>query len=99
MVVVEINIIPLGVGTSVSSYLVSPLKKIIESGVKYEITPMSTVFEVESVEEALKIAREAHEATFSAGVKRVVTTIRIDDRRDREGRMEEKVAKLKGLLR
>jgi len=48
--------------------------------------------------EALNIVGAAHEAIFEADVKRVVTTIRIDDRRDKEGSMEEKVKSLKSWL-
>ena len=40
----------------------------------------------------------AHEAIFEADVKHVVTTIRIDDRRDKEGSREEKVKSLKTRL-
>jgi len=98
MVIVEFNIIPLGVGVSVSKFLVPALKELEKRKVKYEITSMCTIFEARNIDEALNIVRAAHEATFKAGVKRVVTTIRVDDRRNREGSMEEKVKSLKSWL-
>ena len=52
----------------------------------------------ESLDEALKVVRAAHEAVFKAGVGRVITTIRIDDRRDLKRSMEEKVESLLGLI-
>ncbi|RLI37298.1 thiamine-binding protein, partial [Candidatus Bathyarchaeota archaeon] len=55
-------------------------------------------FEAESLDEALKVVRAAHEAVFKAGVGRVITTIRIDDRRDLKRSMEEKVESLLGLI-
>ena len=99
MVIVEFNMVPLGVGVSVSKFLVPALKELKKQGIKHEITPMCTIFETKNVEEAFKILRSAHEAIFKTGVKRVVTTIRIDDRRDKERKMREKVEALKVLIR
>jgi uncharacterized protein (TIGR00106 family) len=93
-VVVELNIIPLGGGVSVSKFLVPALKEVERLNVKYEVTPMCTVFEAESVDEAFNVVKVAHEAVFEAGVKRVVTTVKIDDRRDVEKSMEDKVKSL-----
>ena len=94
-VVVEFNLIPIGVGVSVSRFLASALKELDKLNVKYTITPMCTIFEAESVGEAFKIVEAAHEALFKAGLKRVVTTVRIDDRRDVKRSMEDKVKSLK----
>jgi uncharacterized protein (TIGR00106 family) len=99
IVIVEFNIIPVGAGVSVSRFLVPALKELEKRGIVHEITPMCTIFEAENVEEAFKIIMAAHEAVFKTGVERVVTTTKIDDRRDREERMGEKVESLKVLLR
>jgi len=99
MVVVELNIIPLGKGISVSKFLAPALKELEERNVKFSVTPMCTIFEAESVEEAFDLARVAHEAVFRAGVERVVTTVKIDDRRDIERSMEEKIESLKKEIR
>lgn len=96
--IVGFNIIPLGVGVSVSKFLVLALKELEKRNVKYEITPMCTIFEARNMDEALNIFGAAHEDIFEADVKRVVTTIRIDDRRDKEGSMEENVKDLKTRL-
>lgn len=97
--IVEISIIPLGAGISVSKFLAPALKELEKWRVKYEITSMCTIFEAEDINEALRIAGAMHEAVFKAGVKRVVTTIRIDDRRDKKRGMEEKVKSLKSKLK
>jgi len=39
-----------------------------------------------------------HEAVFNAGVMRVVTTIKIDDRRDKTSTMDSKMESLKRNL-
>ena len=94
-VIVELSIIPMGGGTSVSKIIAHVIKSLEETGVKYEVTPMCTVFEADSVEEALRIVRVAHDAVFRQGVKRAITLVKIDDRRDVERKMEDKVASLR----
>lgn len=93
-VIVEFSIIPLGKGISVSRYLADALKELDKLGVRYSITPMCTIFEAESVGAAFDLVEEAHKAVFKAGANRVVTTVKIDDRRDIERGMEEKVESL-----
>jgi uncharacterized protein (TIGR00106 family) len=95
MVVVEFSIVPVGEGTSVSRILAHAVKELENMGVKYELTPMCTVFEARSVEEAFKAVEAAHEAVFKHGAKRVVTIVKIDDRRDVERSMKDKVESLK----
>jgi uncharacterized protein (TIGR00106 family) len=98
-VVAELNIIPLGKGVSVSTWLVPAIHALETRGVKYEVTPMSTVFEAASVAEAFAVAQAAHEAVIRAGVARVVTTLKLDDRRDVAASMEDKVATLHQRIR
>jgi len=89
----------LGKVISVSKFLAPALKELEERNVKFSITPMCTIFEAESVEEVFDLARLAHEAVFRAGVERVVTTVKIDDRRDIERNMKKKVESLKKEIR
>ncbi|WP_297066147.1 MTH1187 family thiamine-binding protein [Thermococcus sp.] len=90
MVIVEFVVVPLG-EKSLSRYVAEVIKLLERKGVKYQLTPMATIIETETVREALKIIEEAHELMFELGAERVSTTIRIDDRRDRERHMEDKV--------
>ncbi|MEM2608378.1 MAG: MTH1187 family thiamine-binding protein [Thermoproteota archaeon] len=94
-VIVEFSIIPMGEGTSVSKIVARAVKELENIGVRYELTPMCTVFEADSVEEALRIIGVAHEAVFKQGIKRVITLVKIDDRRDVDRKMEDKVESLK----
>ncbi len=83
MAIVEINIIPLGTKTpSVSKYVGRALKALRqEKNIKYELTSMGTTLEGD-LDELLRIVKKMHESTFGDDIKRVVTTVRIDDRRD-----------------
>ncbi|MEM4161183.1 MAG: MTH1187 family thiamine-binding protein, partial [Thermoplasmata archaeon] len=68
------------------------VKAIKESGVKYQVSPMGTCYETETLEKALEIAARAHRAVAGAGARRIVTTLKIDERLDAEHSMEKKVA-------
>lgn len=100
VVVVELSVVPLGSSPSVGRLVAEAVKVLEERGIKYQVTPMSTIYEASTVEEAFKLAQEAHEALFKVGALRVVTTVKIDDRRDVERkRMEEKVEAVERLLK
>jgi len=88
--VMEISVIPLGTSsTSVSPFVADCVKVLEEEGLKYEVTPMGT--QVEGNLEALfEVARKMHEAPFQRGALRVVTTLKIDDRRDKPLSLEGK---------
>lgn len=92
MAIVEVSITPLGTATpSVSKYVAQAHKVLVETeGLKVQLTPMSTVLEGD-LDLILKAVRQAQEAVFAAGAQRVSTAMKIDDRRDRTGTMEEKV--------
>ncbi|MCX8173320.1 MAG: MTH1187 family thiamine-binding protein [Thermoplasmata archaeon] len=92
MIVAEISVVPIGEGTSVGKYVRLAVKAIKDSGVKYHVSPMGTCFEVDNLEKALEIAAKAHRAVAGAGAKRIVTTLKIDERLDTAHSMEKKVA-------
>jgi uncharacterized protein (TIGR00106 family) len=68
-----------------------------EEDVKYEITPMGTIIEGD-LDKILAVVRKMHEGTFGEGVARVLTTVKIDDRRDRAQGMKEKLNSLRREL-
>ena len=96
MALVEISVIPLGTPTPSLSQYVARSVKILEGekDIKYELTAMGTIIEGD-LERVLTLARKMHEAVFNAGVMRVVTTIKIDDRRDKASGMDSKMESLK----
>ena len=98
MAIMEINIIPIGTASpSLGEHLIRALKILKMSGMKYELTSMTTIVEGE-LEELFQVAKKMHSATFSHGIKRVVTTVKIDEREDKVSSMEEKVKRVKEKL-
>jgi uncharacterized protein (TIGR00106 family) len=91
MALMEIVVVPLGTETpSVSKYVADCVSVLKEKGLKFQVNPMGTVVEGD-VDELLEVAKLMHQKPFEKGAKRVVTTLRIDDRKDKELHMEEKV--------
>lgn len=93
-VIAEVSIVPLGTGdTGVSSFVaeaIKALEKVAETeGLRYHVCAMGTAIEgeLDAVWEAIKAMQDA---MFAAGAKRLLTTLRIDDRRDREETLERK---------
>jgi uncharacterized protein (TIGR00106 family) len=91
MAVAELCLFPLGTESpSVGKYLEPVIEIIKGSGLKYQVCPMGTVVEG-SVEEILDLVRLCHEAILRAGAKRVVISLKIDDRVDKPLTIEGKV--------
>jgi uncharacterized protein (TIGR00106 family) len=99
MAIAEVSVVPLGTKTpSVSQYVARAVKVLQrEKDVKYEITPMGTIIEGD-LDRILAAVKKMHEGVFGEGVARVLTTVKIDDRRDKAQGMKEKVDSLKKKL-
>ncbi|SHF49017.1 MTH1187 family thiamine-binding protein [Desulforamulus putei] len=99
MAIVEVTVIPLGTGSTSLSSFVAGCVRVLEqaAGIKYQLTPMGTVIEGD-LTRVMELVRQMHEQPFLVGASRVSTTIRIDDRRDKEGTMQGKVASVETKL-
>ncbi len=91
-VIAEITIVPLGTATtSLSHYVASCLDTVKQAqDISYQLTAMGTIIQG-PLERILKLTQKMHEVPFAMGAKRVVTTINIDDRRDKPTTIEGKV--------
>jgi uncharacterized protein (TIGR00106 family) len=99
MAIAEISIVPLGTKTpSVSQYVARAVKVLErEKDMKYELTAMGTIVEGD-LDRILAVVGKMHGGTFGDGVARVLTTVKIDDRRDKAQSMKEKKDSLKKKL-
>ena len=91
-VIAEVSIVPIGTGSTSLSRFVSECVSILEQrkDVRYQLTPMGTIVEG-SLDLVLEIIQSMHEIPFRKGISRVVTTIKIDDRRDKKASMQKKI--------
>ena len=92
MAMIEVSIVPVGTPTpSVSQYVAGAVRILQgEKDIKYELTPMGTIIEGD-LEQLLTLVRKMHQSTFDAGAMRVVTTVKIDERRDKPSSISGKV--------
>ncbi len=95
MAIAEVSIIPLGTKTpSLSKYLARAFRALQdEKNIKYELTSMGTIIEGD-LGEILRVVRNMHENAFGDEIMRVITTVKIDDRRDKTLTMRGKVESL-----
>jgi uncharacterized protein (TIGR00106 family) len=100
--IVDVTVIPIGTETpSVSSY-VAEIQKILEryqekGVIHFQLTPMSTLIEGE-LPQLFEVIQAIHEAPFNQGIKRVATNIRIDDRRDKIVKMDDKLQSVRNKM-
>ena len=91
MAVVQVSVVPIGTGSpSVSRDVARCVDILEESGLLFELNPMATVVEGE-LRAILETVVRMHEATFDGGAARVLTTVTIDDRRDKPLTMSGKI--------
>lgn len=92
MVIAEISVVPIGTKTpSVSKYVAKAIEAIKQQPrVNFQLTAMGTLLEGE-LGDVLAAATKMHNSIFGEKIRRVVTNIRIDDRRDKIVHMDHKV--------
>jgi len=91
MIVADLSTIPMGTGTSASRYVSAVYDVLKEYNVKYVPGPMSTALEVDSFEQLFEILEKANKKLAGMGVLRIITTVRIDYRLDRDISIESKL--------
>jgi uncharacterized protein (TIGR00106 family) len=99
MAIAEVSVVPLGTKTPAVSQYVARAVKVLgqEKDIRYEMTAMGTIIEGD-LDRILAVVKKMHEGTFGDGVDRVITTVKIDERRDKAQSMKDKVDSLKKKL-
>jgi uncharacterized protein (TIGR00106 family) len=102
MAIVDVTVIPLGTASPSVSEYVAEIQKVLKTykdqgKIDFMLTPMSTIIEGE-LAVLFEVIQAIHEVPFSKGIHRVATNIRIDDRRDIQRRMADKVVSVKTKL-
>jgi uncharacterized protein (TIGR00106 family) len=85
----EFTVVPIGVGESLSKYVAKSIELIKGSGLAYRMNPMGTVVEG-SYDDIMALIRKCHMRMLE-DANRVVTTIKIDDRKGRTGALSKKI--------
>ena len=95
----ELSIIPLGTAnTSIGEYIAIAIDA-ISKDIDCKITPMGTLIESDDIDLIFSAIKDAREALFKKGIKRVEIILRIDERIDKPRHMDEKVQSVEKYLR
>ena len=98
MALMEISVVPVGLGTpSVGDHVAALVDYLRQNHIPFRLTDMGTIIEG-SPDQLLTWARTLHEFPFDKGVQRVVTHITIDDRRDKKVTLGDKTASVEARL-
>ncbi|GAW67921.1 protein containing DUF77 [Geoanaerobacter pelophilus] len=89
-VLVDLCVVPLGVGVSVSSYVAACEKVLVEAGLKVALHSYGTNIEGEW-DEVFAAVKRCHEVVHGMGAPRITTTIKLGTRTDRDQSMEDKI--------
>jgi uncharacterized protein (TIGR00106 family) len=91
MIVADFATIPMGTGTSASQYVQAVHELLRQSGIKFVAGPMSTAVETSSFEQLFGVIEEANKKLADMGVQRIITSIHIDYRLDKDINMKSKL--------
>jgi uncharacterized protein (TIGR00106 family) len=96
-VLVDLCIVPIGVGVSISTYIAACEKTLTAAGLKTSLHSYGTNIEGEwdAVFAAIK---RCHEVVHEMGAPRITTTIKLGTRTDRTQTMEDKVTSVQNKL-
>ena len=90
-VIVDLCVIPIGVGVSLSKYIAACKKIIDDAGLKNSIHAYGTTIEG-AWDEVFGAVKRCHEKVHDMGAPRVTTTMKLGTRIDRDQSMEDRVA-------
>ncbi len=99
MAIAFLTITPLGTATPSVSRFVAGVEEILRgTTLTHQLTAMGTIIEGD-LDEILAVVRRMHEHPFTQGAQRVSTSLRIDDRRDKQATIAGKMRSVEEKLK
>jgi len=89
-VIVDLCVIPMGVGVSVSEYVTACQRVLEEAGLAHQLHAYGTNIEGEW-DEVMAAVKRCHEVVHEMGAPRISSTLRLGTRIDREQSIEDKI--------
>ena len=96
-VIVDLCVVPLGVGVSVSRYVAACERILAMAGLKIKMHSYGSTIEGEWDEVFLAV-KQCHETLHQMGTPRISTNLRLGTRTDRNQTMEDKIQSVKKIL-
>lgn len=96
-VIVDLCVVPLGVGLSVSKYVAACHELINQAGLKSQLHAYGTNIEGDW-DAVFAVVKQCHEKIHEMGAPRITTTIKMGTRTDRDQTMEDKICSVREKL-
>jgi len=96
-VMIDLCVVPIGVGVSVSNEIAECQRIIRAAGLKSQMHPYGTIIEGDW-DAVLVCVKRCHERLHELGVPRVFTNLKLGTRIDKHQQMEDKVASVEEKL-
>ena len=96
-VIVDLCIVPLGVGVSVSSYIATCQRVIAEAGLEHTMHAYGTNI-AGAWDDVFAAIKRCHEEVHHQGAPRITTTIKCGTRTDRSQTMQDKISSVEAKL-
>ncbi|MEN8131608.1 MAG: MTH1187 family thiamine-binding protein [Pseudomonadota bacterium] len=96
-VILDFCVVPMGVGVSVSKYVVACERILSEAGLKTRLHAYGTNVEGDW-DEVFAAVKRCHEVIHAMGCPRISTTIRVGTRSDRDQTMANKIKSVEDKL-
>ena len=87
---IDLCLVPIGVGTSLSPYIKECIEVIKSEGLNYELGANGTAIEGEW-DKVFECVKKCHEKIHSKGAPRIYTTMKVNTRTDKEQKFSDKV--------
>jgi uncharacterized protein (TIGR00106 family) len=97
MIQAEISIYPIATRTTSASFYIAKAIESIQNidNIRYEINSMGTVLESDSIDVIYEASKKMMETVHNLGINRVEVVIKIDSRKDKHVKMEDKIESIK----
>ena len=97
MIQAEISIYPIATRTTSASFYIAKAVESIQKveNLRYQINAMGTILESDSIDVINSATKQMMETVHNLGIARVEVIIKIDSRRDKHLKMEEKLDSIK----
>ena len=96
-VLLEFSMFPTDSTESKSEYVGRIIGMIDGNGVPYQLTPMGTIIETETLDEAFEIVKKSY-ALLESDCNRVYSSLKIDIRKNRGNRLKTKIESVEEKL-
>ena len=96
-VIIDLCVVPMGVGLSVSKYVAACHEIITRAGLKSQLHAYGTNIEGEW-DAVFSVVKQCHETIHEMGAPRITTTIKVGTRTDRDQTMADKIESVNNKL-